>query len=63
MTVILLHNLKQPPKRNVKIRTRQLQALYMFLFSFAAVQQGIVKEFRAGGNHSNREFSVQPGAV
>lgn len=62
MPAILLHNLKQPPKRNVKICTRQLQALYMFLF-FASVQQGVVKRFRASGNHSNKEFSVQPGAV
>jgi len=59
MPAILLHNLKQPLKRNVKICTKQLQVLYMFLFSFAAVQQGIVKRFRASGNHSNKEFSVR----
>lgn len=63
MPAILLHNLKHPPKRNVKICTRQLQLLYMFLFSFAAFQQGAVKRFRASGNHSNKEFLVQPGAV
>lgn len=60
MPSALLHNLKQPPKRNVKICTRQLQLLYMFLFSFADFQQGAVKRFRASGNHSNKEFLVQP---
>lgn len=63
MPAILLHNLKQPPKRNVKICTRQLQLLCMFLFSFAAFQQEAVKRFRTSGNHSNKEFLVQLSAV